>query len=111
MALPNVTEAAVSRMRHLVSQCTTQRPIVAVIWVSAARDKKRGRDGETLWIEFEAHWKVLIGDWQMAEGFDESQKPKTTRIADLEFWFCPVQDAPSLEGKTIDYVSGDFVVR
>ena len=110
MALPTVTEAALHRMRHLVSECTTERPIVAVIWVAPAHDKKRGKDGETLWVEFEAHWKVGVCDRHLAEDFDKSHEPETTRIADLEFWFCP-PNAPSLEGKTIDYLSGEFVVR
>ena len=90
MALPTVTEAALHRMRHLVSKCATERPIVAVIWVPPANDKKRGKDGETLWVQYEAHWKVFVGDWHLAEDFDKRQKPETTRIADLEFWFCPV---------------------
>jgi|SRR5438477_13190847 len=112
MALPTVTEAALSEMRRqLACKSATERPIVAVIWVSPARDKKRGKDGETLWIHLEGHWKVLVGDWRFAEGFDESQKPEITKIADLEFWFCPVPDAPNLEGKTIDYLSGELVVR
>jgi len=98
-------------MRYLVSKCTAERPIVAVIWVSPAHDKKRGKDGETVWVQFEAYWKVFVGDWGLAEGFDESHEPETTRIAGLEFWFCPVPDAPSLEGKTIDYLSGELVVR
>lgn len=111
MALPTVTDAALSRMRQLVAKCDTERPIVAVIWVPPLRDKKRGKNGETVWIELEPHWKVFVGNWHVAEGFDKSHKPETIRIADLEFWLCPVPDAPSLEGRTIDYVSGELVVR
>ena len=111
MALPTVTEAALRKMRDLVSKCMTERPIVAVIWVGPAHDKKRGKNGETLWVQFEAHWKVIVGDWRLAQDFDESHEPEMIKIADLEFWFCPVPDAPSLEGKTIDYQSGELVVR
>lgn len=111
MALPRVTEAAVRRLRQLISECSTGRPIVAVIWVALAHDKKRGKDGETVWVEFQAHWKVLVGGWHLAAEFDKGREPETSRIADLEFWFCPVPDAPSLEGKTIDYLSGELVVR
>lgn len=111
MALPTVTETALRRMRQLISECPTGRPIVAVIWVPPAHDKKRGKDGETLWVEFEAYWKVLVGGWHLAEDFDKSREPETTRIEGLEFWLCPVPDAPSLEGKTIDYLSGELVVR
>ena len=111
MALPTVTEAALRRMRQLISESSTGRPIVAVIWVAPARDKKRGKNGETLWVEFQAHWKVSVGGWHFAEEFDTSREPEITRIADLDFWFCPVPDAPSLEGKTIDYLSGELVVR
>jgi|SRR6185503_4325365 hypothetical protein len=111
MALPTVTQAAVRRIRQLVSDCTSERPIVAVIWVPPATDKKRGKDGETVWIDLEAHWKVFVGDFHLAEGFDESRKPEITRIAELDFWFCPAPEAPSLKGRTIDDVAGELVVR
>jgi hypothetical protein len=44
-----------------------------------------------------------------AEGFDETSAERT-RIADIEFWFCPASDAPALKGRTIHYVSGELVV-
>lgn len=112
MAQPSITDAALTRIRQLVADATCARPVVVVIWAPARKDVKRGPNGETIWNEVtKAQWHVSVLDWDEPPGSEEVEMEIPTEpISGLEFYFGRSSTQPSLQGRTLDFRAGEFLV-
>jgi len=112
MAIPSVTDAALTRIRQLVADATCKRPVVVVIWAPARKDVKRGPNGETIWEEVtKAKWHVSVLDWDEPPSHGEVRLDDTTEaFAGLEFYFGRSSTQPSLQDRTLDFRASEFLL-
>src|ERR1051325_3957407 len=106
MARPKVTAAALQRARELAARCN-ERPVVVVRCNPATVDKRRGSDGETIWMRSTREWKVDVADLHLEKDADMP----LINIGGLQFLFVGHDLGESLGAITIDCADGELVVR
>ena len=110
MARFHVTAAAARRLRELRDGYSAAPAVVVLYWTGAQADSHRRPNGGTEWVQ------VSEGRWQVA--FDSRAKYASASLPfelvdDLEFVVKEFsqQQTDRIDGRTLDYVNGDFHVR
>lgn len=102
-----VTASAMTSLRELLVSCGPDPHVIVLYWTGPQADVHRLADGATSWS------RVSEGQWNI--GLDTRQRHDEARleaIGDIEF---VVKEFPpsrfSIDGRTLDFVAGQFVVR
>jgi len=101
-----------SRIHELVRASSCKRPVIVILWGPAQKDVKRGAGGETIWTDVtKAQWKVAVLDWDEPAWREEVRlHTETEKVDGVECHFGRFPNQSSLEGRTLDYRAGEFVI-
>jgi hypothetical protein len=106
MARFRATTAALVRIRELLQAAYGPEPaVVAVYWTGPQAESRRLADGRTEWN------RVSEGEWNI--GFDRRAKFSGAQFEVIDGVEFVVNEYPrhvSIDGRTLDYVNGEFRV-
>jgi hypothetical protein len=106
MARFSVAPAAADRLRQLRSEYGKGAEVVIIYWEGPQTDSRRRPDGGTEWV------RVSEGEWCV--GFVSRAKVQGEHlevIAGLEFLVSEKPSKDNIDGRTLDYAKGKFLVR
>jgi hypothetical protein len=106
MARFSVSPAAIDRLRQLRSDAGQGAEVVIIYWEGPQTDSRRLPDGGTEWV------RVSEGEWCV--GFVSRTKVQGENlevIAGLEFLVSEYPSKDNIDGRTVDYANGKFLVR